>query len=146
LIKVPVIRVLDLKSSINISEISDETFRYDERTKSLETECSNNTITSTSTLSYLIHPKNVLNHLGFVLRSHSLFYCSVPKVATRTLLTYITYLHIRDELITSLTNNSKLYFNDHSNLFRTNYLNQMLSSSINVNIEKNSIWINLKSK
>ena len=79
--------------------------------------------------------RKLINHLGFLLRSHSLFYCSVPKVATRTLLNYITYLHIRDEIIPSLTNQSSVYFKDRSSLFNTDFINSMLSSSIQVNIE-----------
>ena len=86
----------------------------------------------------------MLNHLGFVLRSHSLFYCSVPKVATRTILKFITYLHIRDDLIPLLKNNSTLlWLNSHpdlksmnkSNMFNADYLNKIISSSIKVKIK-----------
>ncbi|CAF3958622.1 unnamed protein product [Rotaria magnacalcarata] len=59
-------------------------------------------------LSSVIFRSDTINYLGFVLRSHSLFYCSVPKVATRTFLTFVTYLHIRDDLIPLLTNKSTL--------------------------------------
>ncbi|CAF5010953.1 unnamed protein product, partial [Rotaria sp. Silwood1] len=68
-----------------------------------------------------------------VLRSHSLFYCSVPKVATRTLLRFITYLHIRDDLIPLLKNHSRfknsLNFTSNSNIFNVDYFNQARSPS-----------------
>jgi len=61
-------------------------------------------------------------------RSQSIFYCSVPKVATRTILIYLTYLHIRDELLPSIGNNdSKL------DIFNLPYIKQMISSSFKVN-------------
>ena len=43
-------------------------------------------------------------NLGFLIRSQSLFYCAVPKVMTRILLQYITYLHIMRELIPAIQN------------------------------------------
>lgn len=118
----------------NISLISsNESFLYEKRANFLRNKCYDKSNPSIPRLSSLIQRDNTLNHLGFVLRSHSLFYCSVPKVATRTLLPYITYLHIRDELITSFTNNSTSYFNSNLNLFNENYLNQMISNSTIVN-------------
>jgi threonine synthase len=121
---------------INLSHISNDSSYHEERTQFLGNKCGNKNNPSLQTLSNVIRRNSLLDHLGFVLRSHSLFYCSVPKVATRTLLTYITYLHVRDELITSLTNNSSLYVNINSEIVNTNYLNQMLSSSITVNINR----------
>ncbi len=119
---------------ININEISNDSFQYEERMKSLWDKCSDKINPSVSMDSNLIRQDKMLNYLGFVLRSHSLFYCSVPKVATRTLLPYITYLHIRDELITAFTNNSTLNFNANLSLFNVDYISQMISSSIKVNI------------
>lgn len=75
-----------------------EPSQYQERRGLLQDECQNMAKPSLDTM----QNDGLLNYLGFVLRSQSLFYCSVPKVATRTLLTYLTYLHIRDELIPSL--------------------------------------------
>lgn len=66
------------------------------------TPCDNHHDPSRSSLSSLIAHSNMLDHLGFVLRPQSFFYCSVPKVATRTVLTFLTYLHIRDELIPAI--------------------------------------------
>ena len=47
---------------------------------------------------------DMMLYLGFLIRSQSLFYCAVPKVMTRTLLQYITYLHIMRELIPAIQN------------------------------------------
>ena len=99
----------------------------------LKNKCYEKNNQSASISSHWNHSSNRINYFVFLLRSHSLLYCAVPKVATRTFLTFITYLYIRDELITSLTDNSSAYFTDHSNLFNEDYFNQMLSSSIKVN-------------
>jgi hypothetical protein len=79
-------------------------------------------------LSNVIRYDSTFNYLSFILRSHSLFYCSVPKVATRTLLLFLTYLHIRDDLIPLMMNNSK------SNFFNISYFTKMNSSSTQVKI------------
>ncbi|CAF1253109.1 unnamed protein product [Rotaria magnacalcarata] len=92
--------------------------------------CVNDSKLSLRILSSVIFRSDTINYLGFVLRSHSLFYCSVPKVATRTLLTFITYLHIRDDLIPLLTNKSTLSnWNSErkANPFDFNNINQILS-------------------
>lgn len=122
------------KFFMNLSNLSNESSQYEERMEFLRNNCNDKSNPSVSALSNLIQRDKMLNHLGFVLRSQSLFYCSVPKVATRTLLNYITYLHIRDELITSYKSNSTLYFNVSSNPINTDYLNKMLSTTIKVNI------------
>ncbi|CAF1316148.1 unnamed protein product [Adineta steineri] len=109
------------KSYQNVTQISNNLIDYEKRIQSLNNQCDNRSHLFTNQ----IHQNKILNHLGFVLRSHSLFYCSVPKVATRTLLTYMTYLHIRDEIIPSLANKSAISF-------KADYLNQMLSSAIKV--------------
>jgi hypothetical protein len=70
----------------------------------------------------------MLNHLGFLLRSHSLFYCAVPKVGTRTFLNIITYLHLRDELIPSFSSVNQ------SSAFNATYFARLLSSPAKVNI------------
>ena len=110
--------------------------RYGDRSEFLTKQCNNTGEPNRQTLSSLVLHSNMLNHLGFVLRSQSLFYCSVPKVATRTFLTYITYLHVRNELLASYTNNSASYFHINTEPFNANYINQMLSSSIQVNIQR----------
>ena len=88
-----------------------------------------------------IRSNQILNYLGFVLQSHSLFYCSVPKVATRTFLKLITYLHVRDELIRLIKKN----FTDplpnlhptlqpltESNSFKKSYLERLLFPNLQV--------------
>ncbi|CAF0965702.1 unnamed protein product [Rotaria sordida] len=65
---------------------------YDDRN-----QCFNNSTSSGQTLLNITRQNKIINYLGFLLQSHSLFYCSVPKVATRTLIKFITYLHIRDD-------------------------------------------------
>jgi hypothetical protein len=122
------------ESVINISQISNESLLYEERVEYLKNKCYDKNHPSSSTIPYISHRSLLKNHLGFHLQSQSLFYCSVPKVATRTLLTYITYLHVRDELIPALTNNSSVYLKDITNLFDMNYLYKMFSDSVKVNI------------
>jgi hypothetical protein len=119
---------------INISQISNESLLYEERVEYLKNKCYDKNHPSSSTIPHISHRSLLKNHLGFHLQSQSLFYCSVPKVATRTLLTYITYLHVRDELIPSLTNNSSIYLKGITNLFDMNYLYKMFSGSVKVNI------------
>ena len=115
-------------SSINQSQIVNITSKYEERIQYLRNQCGYDNNPSLQTLQNVIRYDRqlILNHLGFVVQSHSLFYCSVPKVATRTLLPYITYLYLRDEIINATTNNS-------TNTFNADYLNGMLSISIKVN-------------
>lgn len=107
---------------------------YEDRFKFVNEKCFDKNNPSVPRLTHFIRRDHLFDHLSFVLRSHSLFYCSVPKVATRTLLSFITYLHIRDELMTASTNNSTSYFNSNSNLYNENFLNQILSQSLRVNI------------
>ena len=73
----------------------------------------------------------MLDHLGFVLRPQSFLYCSVPKVATRTIPTFLTYLHIRDELISSSLNSIIVW----STLFKAGELSRLLPPSNIVNDE-----------
>jgi hypothetical protein len=113
------------------------TSRCENRTKFLRNKCGDDSEPSIRALSSIVPRSQMLNHLGFVLRSHSLFYCSVPKVATRTLLNFITYLHVRDELLKVTTANStaglfKLSSDFNSNPFKADYLNQMLTTPIAV--------------
>ncbi|CAF4128577.1 unnamed protein product, partial [Adineta steineri] len=51
-----------------------------------------------------IRSNELINMISFVLQSQSLMYCPVPKVATKTLLNVILYIHVRD-LINNLNNN-----------------------------------------
>jgi hypothetical protein len=127
--KVPLEAQLSLPESlINQSQIVNISSKYEERIQYLRNQCGYNNNPSLQTLHNVIHydRSQILNHLGFVVQSHSLFYCSVPKVATRTLLTYITYLYIRDEIMNASINSS-------TNTFDADYLNGMLSTSIKVN-------------
>ncbi|CAF4079056.1 unnamed protein product [Rotaria magnacalcarata] len=92
--------------------------------------CMNDGKSSIQPLSSLVFRSQIINYLGFILRSGSVFYCSVPKVATRTFLQFITYLHIRDDLIPLLTHKSTLSnwnFQQKLNPFDFNDLNQILS-------------------
>lgn len=90
--------------------------------------CASRSHRSDRILSTIIQTNDVFQYLTFVLRSQSIFYCSVPKVATRTILIYLTYLHIRDELIPSIQNNDSTL-----NSFNLPYIKQMISSSFKVN-------------
>jgi hypothetical protein len=99
-----------------------------------ENRCINKTNPSRRNLGNLIHRDHVFNYLGFVLRSHSLFYCSVPKVATRTLLTVLTYLHIRDELIPSFQNKPR------PNILNIKTFNQTILTLMKVKITKKNFF------
>ncbi len=124
-------------SVINIPErssisLSTESFYHEDRIKFLGNKCTGNKDSSRQSLSKINHRDYLINYLGFFLRSHSLFYCSVPKVATRTLLIFMTYLHIRDDLIPLLTNHST-----------SNTLNPALDlKSINTSYFFNAVYIN----
>lgn len=98
-----------------------------DRKQMLETGCSQPNIPSVYALPNLIRDSEMLNHLGFILQSHSLFYCSVPKVATRTFLMFLTYLHLRDELMAPVKPNSR------SPSFKADHLYQVLPPSSKVN-------------
>lgn len=113
------------------SQILNVSSMHEQRINSIKSQCSNTRYSS------IIHEhRKLLNHLAFFLRSRSLFYCSVPKVATRTLLNYITYFHIREEIIPSLTNQSSIDFQDKSNSVNIGYINQMLNNSKQVENSK----------
>jgi hypothetical protein len=43
-----------------------------------------------------VRKNELVNSISIVLQSRSLMYCPVPKVATKTLLTVILYMHVRD--------------------------------------------------
>ncbi|CAF1479987.1 unnamed protein product, partial [Adineta steineri] len=51
-----------------------------------------------------VRSNELINMISLVLQSQSLMYCPVPKVATKTLLNVILYIHVRD-LIKNLNNN-----------------------------------------
>ncbi|CAF1163152.1 unnamed protein product [Didymodactylos carnosus] len=96
---------LILDNNVNVFQKSNyRPLTHEMRINVLNKECSTN-----SQLPSLAHVKRVsiLNYLVFTLRSKNLFYCSVPKVATRTLLNFFTYLHI-EELIAYISNSSTL--------------------------------------
>lgn len=117
-------------SAIAVTQTLNVSSMYEKRIEAIKDRCY-----SSRPPTIISEHRKLIDHLGFVLRSRSLFYCSVPKVATRTLLNYITYLHIRDEVIPALTNHSAMLFNARSNLFKADFINQMLSSSVQVEIE-----------
>ncbi|CAF0723382.1 unnamed protein product, partial [Didymodactylos carnosus] len=111
---------------------------YESRTQSVNKKCSH-TVQSTRFFNHIIK-NDVLDHLTFILRSKNIFYCSVPKVATKTLLILFTYLHT-EELITYITNNNsyidneliELDYSKRQTLFNLPFLQEMMtpnSSSI----------------
>ncbi len=53
-----------------------------------------------------VHKNEFVNLITLVLRTRSLMYCAVPKVATKSLLTLMVYMHVRD-IIENLNNNWK---------------------------------------
>ncbi|CAF0765272.1 unnamed protein product [Adineta steineri] len=117
------------------------------RNRSIDDKCASMKRPSRQSLSNIIRNDKMLNYLGYVLRSHSLFYCSVPKVATRTLLTFMTYLHIRDDLIPLITNysssnifnfNTNSNFKKSSDMINADYFKRILYQSTN-NISYKSI-------
>ncbi|CAF0882587.1 unnamed protein product [Rotaria sp. Silwood1] len=126
-------RLLNIHQTTNIS-LQSVSFGYED-----QNQCFNNSKSLDHTLSNITRQNKIINYLGFVLRSHSLFYCSVPKVATRTLLRFITYLHIRDDLIPLLKNhsifNSSVNFTNHLNIFNVADFNQVLLSSTRNNTQ-----------
>ena len=44
----------------------------------------------------LIHKNQLVNLISIVLRTHSLMYCPIPKVATKTVMSAVLYMHVRD--------------------------------------------------
>ncbi|CAM4846561.1 unnamed protein product [Rotaria magnacalcarata] len=117
------VTIIHQSSNISLSNVSSSD-KY-------RNNCMNDGKSSIQLLSSLVFRSEIINYLGFILRSESIFYCSVPKVATRTFLKFITYLHIRDDLIPLLTHNSTLRnwnFQRKLNPFDFNDINQILSS------------------
>ncbi|CAF0937794.1 unnamed protein product [Adineta ricciae] len=112
------------------SPIADEN-----RLKSLEKQCGHSYNPYYRGYSKVLHSDKTLNYLGFLLQSHSLFYCAVPKVATRTILPFITYLHVRDDLLPLTKNHSSQMnmFNSKSqkitNTFNSEYIMKMIFNS-----------------
>ena len=51
-----------------------------------------------------VYPHQLINMISIVLQSSSLMYCPVPKIATKTLLNIMLYVHVRD-LIHHVENN-----------------------------------------
>ncbi len=43
-----------------------------------------------------VHKNELINMISLVMQSRSLMYCPVPKVATKTLLTVMLYMHVLD--------------------------------------------------
>ena len=114
---------------------------HEDRNRFVRNRCSDTKELSRQSHSKINHRDSLINYLGFFLRSHSLFYCSVPKVATRTLLILITYLHIRDDLIPLLQNQSisntlnlDLKAINRSNIFDAAYFNRLILNLTKVRI------------
>lgn len=42
------------------------------------------------------HKNELVNLISLILQSHTLIYCPVPKVATKTILTAMLYMHVHD--------------------------------------------------
>ncbi|UJR34979.1 hypothetical protein I4U23_027758 [Adineta vaga] len=138
-INVPIqIRVPE-KQSIDIEFLNVSNFEGD-RYRTPRHKCGTSRYPSSRIYSRVFRSDKILNYLGFLLRSHSLFYCSVPKVATRTILPFITYLHIRDDLLSSSTiqNNSDFKFKKSSNTFNADYVAGNILSLSNNSLKADS--------
>ncbi|CAF1091437.1 unnamed protein product [Adineta steineri] len=82
---------------------------YEHRSQILNSKCNDsytleNSITNCSSAS-LIRKYPWLKAALFSLQSQSLMYCAIPKVASKTLISVIMYVHVRD-IVTHLSNNS----------------------------------------
>ncbi|CAF2826875.1 unnamed protein product [Rotaria sp. Silwood2] len=55
---------------------------HEDRNEFIGNKCLANSNPTRRSLSNIIRYSDILNYVGFILRSHSLFYCSFPKVAT----------------------------------------------------------------
>ncbi|CAF1245796.1 unnamed protein product [Didymodactylos carnosus] len=109
---------------------TDRSLTHEMRVDFLNKKCSTN-----GQLQSFVHMKKyyTLNHLVFTLRSKNLFYCSVPKVATKTLLNLFTYLHT-EELIAYISNSSTIQnelikneFPKQRSLFNSRFLQNKLT-------------------
>ncbi|CAF1006665.1 unnamed protein product [Adineta ricciae] len=115
------------------------------RLKSLKKQCGHIYNPYYRGYSKVLHSDKTLNYLGFLLQSHSLFYCSVPKVATRTILPFITYLHVRDDLLPLTKNHSSHVnmFNSKSqkitDTFNSEYIMKMIFNSSQDRLRKPNI-------
>ena len=108
------------------------------RLKSFKNQCGHSYNSYSRAYSKILHSDKTLNYLGFLLQSHSLFYCSVPKVATRSILPFITYLHVRDDLLPLTKNHPSQMniFNSKSqritNTFNSEYIMKLIFNSSQV--------------
>ena len=119
-----------------ISLLSNLSVNHGDRCRFLRDRCAEKKDVSRLTVSSVVRYNELMNYLGFVVRSHSLFYCSVPKVATRTLLIFITYLHIRDDLIPFLKSNSTSNSISNSNILNIDYFDRIKLPLVKVNMKK----------
>ncbi|CAF1491329.1 unnamed protein product, partial [Adineta steineri] len=83
---------------------------YEHRSKILNSKCndlhtSENNLTNCSSAS-LVYTYPWLNAALFSLQSQSLMYCAIPKIASKTLISLMMYVHVRD-IVTHLSNNPK---------------------------------------
>jgi hypothetical protein len=83
-----------IRSDLSLSII------YQERLRALTDRCTHSRLAfdhnRNHTLFDFIRQDNPFNNFAFVLRSQSLVYCAVPKVATKTLLTIMFYAHLHE--------------------------------------------------
>ncbi|CAF4200907.1 unnamed protein product, partial [Adineta steineri] len=83
---------------------------YEHRSKLLNSKCndlhtSENNLTNCSS-AILVYTYPWLNAALFPFQSQSLMYCAIPKIASKTLISLMMYVHVRD-VVTHLNNNPK---------------------------------------
>ena len=83
------------------------------RSKSLDNQCNeNNSMKSDLTKSSSIHLTRVypwLHSALFPIQSRSLMYCAIPKVASKTLVSLMIYVYIRDTIQNLTLNGTKSF-------------------------------------
>lgn len=94
--------IIEMRSDVNLTK----NLVSDDRSKILTDQCNRSNLFSSidikqSTGIGLIHSYPWLNAAIFPLQSKSLMYCSIPKIASKTLISLIVYVYI-DDLIKHL--------------------------------------------
>ena len=100
---VPVLIKMESKRSLSLAIIDED------RSETLRSQCNRSKQVQSDIRTYspaaLIKAYPWLNGALFPLLSRSLLYCAVPKVASKTLISLIIYVHVRD-ILESLKNDS----------------------------------------
>jgi hypothetical protein len=73
---------------------------YQDRSRALSDRCNHSHSAASDIRNHnafdLVREHQLLDLVIFLLQSQSLMYCAVPKIATKTLLTVMIYIHFRD--------------------------------------------------